>query len=73
MRKNKIMRLSKEAINQVSDNMRLRNLLAAELNKSEATIRRWADSNHPMLTTEASLKVIEQETGLARKKILSEK
>lgn len=64
------MKLSKEAITQVAGNSRVRNLLAAEFNKSEATIRRWIDGNHPMLTTEASLRVIENETGLTRKKIL---
>lgn len=65
------MELSTIAIEKISGNSRIMNLLAAEFACSEATIRRWINKNDRMLTTASALKVIESETGLKHSQLLT--
>lgn len=66
------MKLSTAALNSFETHKTLKNLIAAKMERSEATVRRWVDENNPMLTTEAVLQIIESETGLKRSKILTQ-
>lgn len=66
------MRLTKTAIKQLRLNMRLRNRLALDLDKSPATINRWIADNDDSLTKAAVLRVIREETGMEDSELLEE-
>ncbi len=66
------MKLQNKAIQELKDNMRLRNRLAFDLNKSPATINRWIIDNDDNLTKAAVLEIIRQETGMVDSQILEE-
>ncbi len=66
------MELTKKALNAISGSSRIMNLIAAELDCSESTIRRWIHQNNEALTMAVPLKIIKKETGLSEKEILTE-
>lgn len=67
------MKLSKPAISALKSDNSIKNLIAAAMECSESTVRRWINKNDVMLTTEACLAIIEKQTGMSRKKLLTEK
>jgi len=72
MNKNdKSMKLSSIALEKIGAMKSFKNLLAAEMGVSEASARRWIEKNDTRLTTETCLRLIERETGLSRKRILT--
>lgn len=66
------MKISKTAIDKMEGSGRLMNLIAAEVDKTESTVRRWIANNDPMLTTASVLEIICRETGLSRDQVLTE-
>jgi hypothetical protein len=66
------MKLTKKAIDAINENGRIRNLIAAELNCSEASVRRWVEKNDDDndLTKISCLNIISAETGLEQDEIL---
>lgn len=68
------MQLSPEVKNKIQhrDGMRIRNRLAFEMDKSYATIERWLSNDDEMLTTAAALKIISEETGIEKDRLLIE-
>lgn len=66
------MRLTNKAIQELRSNMRLRNRLALELDKSHSTLNRWISDNDDNLTKAAALVIIREETGLDDSQILEE-
>lgn len=69
------MKLTNKALEKIRGSRRIKNLIAAELNCTELTVRRWlaGTGQHEMLTAAGALKVIRQETGLSDSQILCEK
>lgn len=67
------MKLSKSAISALKSDNSIKNLIAAAMDCSESTVRRWINKNDVILTTETCLSIIEKQTGMSRKKILAEK
>ena len=67
------MELTTQALEAMKGNSRLMNLIAAELDCSESTVRRWIHANDEMLTTASALKIISEETGIKQKDLLTEK
>jgi len=74
------MQLTEKAITTIQhrDNMKVRNRLAYELNKSYATIERWLEDamngtgeKGIMLTTAQAIQIIREETGLTDEQILT--
>lgn len=68
------MKITTTAIAAMKKNLRLRNRLALEMDKSAQTIERWIDVNESNgdLTTIKAIQVIREETGLADTEILEE-
>lgn len=64
------MEIASKALLAIRKNMKCRNRLAFELNKSQQTIARWLDDNDILLTTAAALQIIREETGLTDDEIL---
>jgi len=64
------MKLTKKAIERINGGGRVMNLIAAEMDCTESTVRRWIKNNDDMLTTAAVLKIIKEETGLNDTQIL---
>lgn len=65
------MRLSEETIKSIREHKMLKLKLAAEMDKSIATIYRWLDSNDPMLTTKTALTIIAKELNQPERKLLT--
>jgi hypothetical protein len=68
------MKITTTAIATIKKNLRLRNRLALELDKSGQTIDRWINTNESNgeLTTLKALQVIKEETGLSDTEIIEE-
>lgn len=69
------MQLTKQALDIINSRQsfnRTLNLLAAALDVSEATVRRYVSDNDDNLTKAAALKVIREQTGLTDAEILEE-
>lgn len=64
------MKLTKQALEAISKNVRIKNLLALALDCSVTTITRYIDANSDNLTKAAALKVVKDETGLSEDEIL---
>ena len=58
------MSLTKTALQHIYTDKGLRRLLVLALDRTEATIIRWANKNNDLLTRPAALKVIREVTGL---------
>jgi hypothetical protein len=64
-------KLKDEVVTNIRSNLRLKNRLALELDKSQITIQRYLDKNSDLLTTATALKIISEETGLEQSNLLS--
>lgn len=68
------MKLTNQAIEALNEKGYIRNLIAAELNCSESSVRRWVNDNEENndLTKKKALDIISRETGLSETEILTE-
>lgn len=68
------MKLTNQALEAIAEKGRIRNLIAAEFDCSEATVRRWAEKNESDndLTKRKALEIIARETGLTDDQILTQ-
>lgn len=64
------MKLSKQALDAISKNTRIKNLLALALDCSGYTIERYISANNDNLTKVAAIRIIRNETGLTEEDIL---
>lgn len=62
--------ISQKAIDACKGNMKVTGRLMALFNKHQYTIERWYESKSALLTTPDALKIILEETGLAKEKVL---
>jgi hypothetical protein len=65
------MKLSNSAIEAIKGNPRIMNLIAAEMECTESTVRRWINNNDDELTKAVPLQIIREETGLTDDEILT--
>lgn len=68
------MKLTDQAITELNNKSRIRNLIAAEFGCLEITVSRWVDKNEPNgdLTKRKALEIITRETGMSEEEILTQ-
>lgn len=65
------MKLTNKAKTVIDKDRRIFNLLAAEFDKSETTIRRWISSDNLLLTTPKAIKILTKELGLKESELFT--
>lgn len=65
--------ISKTALAVIKGDRRVKGLLAAQFEKTSATIENWIKNEDLMLTTHDAVRIIAQETGLTIDQILETK
>lgn len=65
------MKLTNKAKTVIINDRRIFNVLAAEFQRSETTIRRWISSDNLLLTTPKAIKILTKELGLKESELFT--